>query len=226
MRFSILASIFVSALSVCAQTSQGDSFGWSVELLQGLTQLPTCAVRISSGSAALYTETPTRLTLTQGNCLTATLPQSRCGPTDLDCLCEDKEYQKSTEGCVLAVCTVKEALSESVQRPEPSVPANDLSQLPRRGRRKLARLLIATPESQLDGSAQAWSLLEESALHFGSSHDGDCKAARLDGMSSFSRYSSTMTAMLTLYQQLDNFRSLGTSDSFYGHIPHQFVQPV
>ena len=125
MRFSILASIFVSALSVCAQTSQGDSFGWSVELLQGLTQLPTCAVRISSGSAALYTGAPTRLTLTQGNCLTATLPQSRCGPTDLDCLCEDKEYQKSTEGCVLAVCTVKEALSESVQRPEPSVTANE-----------------------------------------------------------------------------------------------------
>jgi hypothetical protein len=35
-----------------------------------------------------------------------------------------------------------------------------------------------------------------------------------------------MTAMLTLFQQLDNFRSLGTFDSFYGHIPHQFVQPM
>jgi hypothetical protein len=106
-----------------------------------------------------------KLTLTQGNCLTATLPQSRCGPTDLNCLCEDKEYQKSAQNCVLAVCTVKEALSESIKYLKSLVPANYPWQLHRHGRRKLARLLIETPEFRLDASAQAWPLLEEGAFY-------------------------------------------------------------
>jgi hypothetical protein len=42
--------------------------------------------------------------------------------------------------------------------------ANDPSQLHRRGRRRLARLLIETPGFRLDASAQAWLLLEEGAF--------------------------------------------------------------
>jgi hypothetical protein len=56
MRFSTIASIFVSAVSVFAQTSEGDAFGWTTELLQGLTKLPTCAVRTSPESPDLHTE--------------------------------------------------------------------------------------------------------------------------------------------------------------------------
>ena len=54
MRFSTIASIFVSALSVVAQTSSNaptssdgdDALGWTVELLQELIKVPDCAVRI------------------------------------------------------------------------------------------------------------------------------------------------------------------------------------
>jgi hypothetical protein len=52
MRFSTIASLSVSALSVFAQTSE-DAFGWSVELIQGLTTVPDCAVRISDEYTAV-----------------------------------------------------------------------------------------------------------------------------------------------------------------------------
>lgn len=176
MRFSTIASLSISALSVFAQTSE-DAFGWSVELIQGLTKVPDCAVRISDEYTAVQTEVPTRLTFTQANCLSATLPQSKCNKVDLNCLCEDEEYQKYTGYCITAVCSVKEALSELVYCPKPFAPANDPSQLPRPGRRKPARPLIEMRESQLGRSAQAWSLLAEAASYYVSSRDTNSRLA-------------------------------------------------
>jgi hypothetical protein len=69
MRFSTIASIFASALSVTAQTSQGNTFGWSVELIQELTKLPSCAVCISAEYTALHSEVPTKLTFYSGQLL-------------------------------------------------------------------------------------------------------------------------------------------------------------
>jgi hypothetical protein len=84
----------------------------------------------------------------------------------------------------VATCSIKEALCESVRYLRPFASANDPSQLPRRGRRKHARLLFMTPESQLDVSAPAWSLLAEAASYYGTSHDGNFGQAILDGTTS------------------------------------------
>lgn len=47
-----------------------------------------------------------------GLCLESSLKaQTKCGPTDITCICSDKPLNAAIQGCVLSTCTVKEALT-------------------------------------------------------------------------------------------------------------------
>ena len=46
----------------------------------------------------------------QTDCLTEGLEDSKCGPTDFECICADETLMASVEECALGTCTVIEGL--------------------------------------------------------------------------------------------------------------------
>lgn len=48
--------------------------------------------------------------LSKTECLAVVIPQSACSATDLDCICNNQALTDSTTACLVANCTVKEAL--------------------------------------------------------------------------------------------------------------------
>ncbi|KAL2015205.1 hypothetical protein VTK56DRAFT_6070 [Thermocarpiscus australiensis] len=45
------------------------------------------------------------------NCLAKHLPESKCGPTDTDCICADQTLMANVETCTLGACTLFEGLA-------------------------------------------------------------------------------------------------------------------
>jgi len=49
----------------------------------------------------------------QVECFKAGLANTKCGPTDIACLCADTQFLGGVQACQAKTCTVKEVLSKS-----------------------------------------------------------------------------------------------------------------